>query len=301
MFRNLFRLALAFARRLSERYEKQDSKNGSGGDTKPKKRLRKRWFPHREPQRPNDSDQFHAGISMTTTLSPAPKLSFLDNNGKPAVGGKLSVLVDFTNWAKNFGRRPSHAAAFGDQSLREASLPGPLGHGHRDPVERDMCATAPIIGLRCSRIPRAIPRFIVAIVVKALYGVPCWHRPHVGKKVLEFVPSAAYLDSPASIIMEGAISGVCTSTPEVRPGSVGRGFRHSVGSVFGSGNFPAKTSTGFSRTLTKGASRCLDFSAAVTQAFPTRSPTFGVPWSLFFGHKPTESVSYSYAPHTAVV
>lgn len=166
---------------------------------------------------------------------------------------------------------PTTLQAVGDARAREANFPGPCGDTLSTPIVRQIATVAAVLHLLLVCSPSAVARFVVPVVVDTVEFETSRCFAHVGKEVLEGVPSFAHLDAPPSVVYKSRMSRVETSTTHCSPYLVGGSFRHSVGCLN-----PALVGCGFASQATTAASPPIaqiftvhdNDSVAVTSTFP---------------------------------
>ncbi len=141
--------------------------------------------------------------------------------------------------------------------------------------------------------PLAVFWGVWAVVVLSFYAMPlAWSRPHIGKEVLEFLPTVANLNAATTIPRIESSFGVVASVSNVFPDLMFVCAGHAMSSA-GSGFVCGVTSTRYSPTRTKmPKGDTLNNSAvAVAPESSARSRFFGGVEYLYKNHKPPEPIS----------
>jgi len=116
-----------------------------------------------------------------------------------------------------------------DNSSMDATGLGPLGDRFPNTVDLKKHGPALVVAIISVCNPAAIARFVVAIVVDAVYLVFSRTFTYIGKKVLKRrLPSVAHLNTSASVVLPAVDLRVAASLLDVQPNTVSAGFRHSM-------------------------------------------------------------------------
>jgi hypothetical protein len=110
----------------------------------------------------------------------------------------------------------------------------PLRYSEIFPAKRNSLVSSSVALLFTSCGPTAIFRAIRAIVVNSVNRVVfTWLFPHIGKKVLKFLPSFANINPSASVVVKKLVFRVAAPASHTTPSAVGVRMRKAVGSSSG--------------------------------------------------------------------
>lgn len=117
--------------------------------------------------------------------------------------------------------RPSILESFENSSGAKPQDLSPFRNGHTATVVAQKSVVAFVPRLFCACRPATVGRFIMTVIIDAIYLVGwAWNWPHVERKLMELFPSLADMNAPSSISSKILVRWSVAPVHHVRPNGV---------------------------------------------------------------------------------
>lgn len=166
--------------------------------------------------------------------------------------------------------RPSVAKSAPQSSRADAKSRSPIGKQQSFAAKSDALSSSGVEALLLGGSPSAILRAVVASIIDPLKGHTFRRMPHVGKEVLELVPSLTDADSTRTVFFEAGNARIMASTNHVVPAAIDGRRAEAVCPLLGSKKLFMKAAAGLGFASHQMEQRYLPHRSAIASAKPIK-------------------------------